>query len=125
MSPVPAQPNGVHVRNTLHVGPIPDPETLSRYEQITPGACDRIITMAEKEQDQRHRGDRSLDLARTLGVVFGFILGLGALGLLFYLVFTGQAEDMGSIVWPMSVLIAVAIGSKILHGIKVPWGGKA
>ena len=34
-------------------GPLPDAESFRRYENVLPGAADRILTMAEKEQ-QRH-----------------------------------------------------------------------
>lgn len=35
-------------------GPLPPPEQLLQYEQISPGFADRIVTMAEKEQENRH-----------------------------------------------------------------------
>ncbi|MCY3770634.1 MAG: DUF2335 domain-containing protein [Gemmatimonadetes bacterium] len=41
------------VEASLHIGPIPDPEDLKRYESILPGLADRIVTMAEKEQEER------------------------------------------------------------------------
>lgn len=40
-----------------HVGPIPDPATLERYNQVQPGFAERIMVMAEKEQKQRHEND--------------------------------------------------------------------
>lgn len=36
------------------VGPVPDPDTLAKYEQISPGFAERLICMAEKEQKFRH-----------------------------------------------------------------------
>lgn len=36
-------------------GPLPDPQTFSVYERITPGAGDRILKMAENEQAHRHK----------------------------------------------------------------------
>lgn len=42
-----------------HSGPLPSPETLSGYENTLTGAADRIITMAEKQQDHR------IDLEKT------------------------------------------------------------
>ena len=33
-----------------HSGPLPAPEILSKYDEILPGAAQRIISMAEKEQ---------------------------------------------------------------------------
>jgi len=37
----------------LTTGPIPPPEQLRAYEQIVPGAANRILTMAEQEQKVR------------------------------------------------------------------------
>ncbi|QDV53684.1 DUF2335 domain-containing protein [Gimesia fumaroli] len=38
----------------LKVSPYPDPEDLRRYEEIHPGAADRIFKLAEQEQANRH-----------------------------------------------------------------------
>lgn len=38
----------------IHHGPLPAPEDLQRYDQLLPGAAERIITMAEVEQRHRH-----------------------------------------------------------------------
>ena len=35
-------------------GPLPPPSTLERYEQIAPGAAERVIAMAERNQAHRH-----------------------------------------------------------------------
>ncbi len=40
---------------STHEGPIPDPRTLQSYEDLCPGATDRIITMAEKNADHHHK----------------------------------------------------------------------
>ncbi len=40
-------------QSTIFSGPIPHPEILSQYEKISPGFANRIIAMAEKEQDER------------------------------------------------------------------------
>lgn len=37
----------------IYSGPIPPPEALARYEQLTPGLADRIVKMAETEGDHR------------------------------------------------------------------------
>jgi uncharacterized membrane protein len=38
---------------TAHSGPIPDPDTLDRYNSIIPGAGERILVMAENQQNHR------------------------------------------------------------------------
>lgn len=37
----------------LHQGPLPAPEDLHRYDELVPGAANRIIAMAEREQAHR------------------------------------------------------------------------
>lgn len=65
-------------------GPLPPPGDLAAYENIAPGFADRIVTMAEKEQVQRHGNEHKLrDLQRRLlsrGQVFAFILSLAVVG---------------------------------------------
>ena len=39
---------------TIRQGPLPAPEDLQRYDQLLPGAAERIIKMAEMEQQHRH-----------------------------------------------------------------------
>ena len=46
---------------TVHEGPLPSPETVERYERVLPGAFDRILTMAEKEQQNTFE-QRSIEL---------------------------------------------------------------
>lgn len=36
-----------------HIGPLPTPADFREYDAIVPGAANRILTMAEKEQDLR------------------------------------------------------------------------
>ncbi|MFW5703069.1 MAG: DUF2335 domain-containing protein [Candidatus Dojkabacteria bacterium] len=64
----------------FHEGPIPDPSTLEGYESVVPGSADRILSMAEAEQDHRHRQEdtylRKNIRNETLGMVFAFSLAL-------------------------------------------------
>lgn len=39
-------------------GPLPHPKHLSEYEKISPGAADRIITMAEESQEHIQELDK-------------------------------------------------------------------
>lgn len=44
----------------IQSGPIPDPETLQKYEAIMPGIANRIMLQAEKEQEHRHSIETSI-----------------------------------------------------------------
>jgi uncharacterized membrane protein len=80
-----ATSRSLSLKLSTHRGPVPSPETFAKYEQILPGAADRLLTMAEKEGDHR----RALELKQTdaaiatmkRGQIFGvsaFFVCLGA-----------------------------------------------
>lgn len=43
----------IATRHKSFEGPLPHPEILKRYDEIVPGLAERIVAMAEKEQDAR------------------------------------------------------------------------
>ena len=45
---------------TLHAGPLPPPEAVERYELVMSGAFDRILTMAEQEQQNGFERNRTV-----------------------------------------------------------------
>lgn len=70
-------------------GPLPSPEDLKGYEDVLPGAAERIMKMAEEESGHRRSSDKEIIRAEVgaqvrgqwLGFVLAFsglILGLGA-----------------------------------------------
>lgn len=94
-----------------HSGPLPAPEDLARYEQLLPGAAERIIAMAELEQkhrvtmerdamdsDHQHRNEviaaqrenaRSVFRSDMAGQVLGASIALGCVGGAIYSVYAG------------------------------------
>ncbi len=64
-------------------GPIPPPNIIAGYENVVPGAADRIISMAETQA--RHRQTLETLEVKTeardslLGILFAFILGIGSI----------------------------------------------
>lgn len=77
-----------HSNKTLSVagfsGPIPPPSVLEGYEQIVPGSAERIIRMAEAESTHRQALENRVllgDLKEArLGQIFGFLIGIFAIG---------------------------------------------
>ncbi len=66
------------IREEMYSGPIPSPEALEHYEKIQPGAADRILKMAEKQQEHRMALETKaiggqVDQSKR-GQIFGFIL---------------------------------------------------
>lgn len=76
----------IQVAHSVSVsGPLPHPEFFQSYERTLPGAADRILTMAEKQQHHRHSQQTSrltLDAARERrGQWMGFLVAVsGVIG---------------------------------------------
>lgn len=66
-----------------HIGPLPDGDTFARYESVLPGAADRVIKMAEKEQSHEHAQESRLlryeALLTLVGQFFGFAIGMAGI----------------------------------------------
>jgi uncharacterized membrane protein len=43
-----------------HSGPIPSAEELEHLERVKPGLAERVVVMAEKEQDMRHSATKEV-----------------------------------------------------------------
>lgn len=96
------------VRRT-HSGPLPAPETYAQYDEVHPGAAERILRMAEKEQDHRHRSEDRI-ISHEYGVRYtaqaGAILALVLLcALVAYCAFVGQ---------PVTAALIGAVGAIVV-----------
>ena len=71
---------GVQVHGEIHSGPLPAPQILLQYNQIIPGAADRIIVMAEQQASHRQKLEQIVVKSGArdslLGLIFGLIIGL-------------------------------------------------
>lgn len=59
-------------------GPLPAPEDIAKYEKTLPGSAERILSMAEKQQEHRMESERKIIDYKTgvgkRGQWLGFIL---------------------------------------------------
>ncbi len=81
----PNSQNAVRVQRTeLYAGPLPPPDILAKFEQILPGAADRILKQAETQTQHRIEIEKmvvSSDIKKSFwGLIFGFVLGLSGIG---------------------------------------------
>jgi len=75
----------VAVIQRFHQGPLPPPDDFAGYENVLPGACDRILSMAEAQQQHvfalnQARMEGDFKEARR-GQAYAMILALAGLGL--------------------------------------------
>ena len=50
----------VRIEQRSYSGPLPPPQVLADYEKTLKGSADRILQMAEREQEARHSIDREI-----------------------------------------------------------------
>lgn len=89
-------PNGnmkMRVQQTMYCAPIPPPELMAGYEQILPGAADRIIAMAEQQASHR-RGMEDIMVTstcktKTLGLWLAFGITLAAFAIMAFAIDRG------------------------------------
>lgn len=81
---------------SVYSGPIPPPEMLGGYERVLPGASDRILSMAEREQNHRHA-------EKMRGQIFAFLIAAALTCLSAYLIFKEAY-------WPAAGVAMVEIG---------------
>lgn len=64
-----------------HSGPLPDPLSFRAYAEVLPDAPERIMRMAEKEQEHRHELERKIAETDRIGYLRGQLIsgGLAAL----------------------------------------------
>ena len=77
-----------------HSGPLPAPEVLGKYDEILPGAAQRIISMAEREQesviDSRNDAIKELALEIKRGQWLASFVAVSALATAAMLGFWGH-----------------------------------
>jgi len=61
------------LKQEVHIGPLPSPETLERYGKIDPSFPERIVRMAEREQQFRHMSYYIGQLFAAIIVIAGLI----------------------------------------------------
>jgi len=106
-------------------GPIPPPGMLAEYERIAPGLAMRIVDRADAEQEFRHRTTlsaqqleatelRYLAASRLLGQLFGFLIGITAVGGGIWLLSMGTSlAGLGPVIFGLGSLVAVFVVGKL------------
>jgi uncharacterized membrane protein len=93
-----------------HITAYPDPNTLAEYDKVKDGFADRLISMAEKEQDARIKREilkiqiaAKRENTTRWGLITGLLAVLPMYGISFY------AFSLGNAVEGASILVGSAI----------------
>jgi uncharacterized membrane protein len=99
-------------------GPLPPPEILQRYNEIVPGAADRIIKMAESQHCHRQALEKSVVasnvFSQKLGLGFGFVIAITAIGGGIWLSAIGKSGvGLTAIIGALVALVGVFVYGKV------------
>lgn len=94
-------------------GPLPAPEDFAAYKTTLASAPERILVMAEKEQEHRHIVEKDIlqkkGRENLLGQILGFILVLTCLGIATFLGVEGHDVLAGTIITITAVLASIFV----------------
>ncbi len=100
-------------KTEIYSGILPRPETMAGYQQIDPSFPERIISMAEKEQQHSHKIEKQRNVAILVQTTIGLLAGLIALGTLVFLTYLAitskQTTVAVAIIGAMAAVISVFI----------------
>ena len=95
-----------------HSGPIPCPDDLAQYNNIIPNGAERIMMMAEKQQEHRISIEgkivNSQQNQSRLGQVFGFVIAI-FFGLIAGILIYNGHDIAGTVIGSVDLVALVAV----------------
>ena len=80
--------------SSTFIGPLPPPEVLLQYENASPGAADRILTMSEKQSEHRQYLEKTVILSQekcsAIGQKFALIIAILCIVACCFCAYVGQ-----------------------------------
>ncbi len=98
-------------------GPLPPPEILARYNELLPGAAERIIAMAENQHSHRQQLEKTVINsnvnAQNLGTKLGFVVAMTVILGGIVLIYAGkQTSGLTALLVALASLVGVFVYSK-------------
>lgn len=99
-------------------GPLPPAEQMRAYEDVLPGSADRILRMAERQQDHRHDLERMTVKEATnrswWGLRLGFVITVLVVGVGAATILTGHsAVGLALVLADLAVLAGVFVYGRV------------
>lgn len=94
----------------VYRGPLPSPQDYREYAAIIPNGAERLMRMAEKQQDHEHKREMKGEARATLGVVSAVFSVSVAVGLSGYGFYTGHSvEALGVFGVTLAAIVGVFV----------------
>jgi len=98
-----------------HSGPLPSPEVFGKYDEILPGAADRILKMTEKQLEHRIENEKKMVGGRELRALLGIPSSILIMGICaaVAIVFAYQGYDSRAFWFAVISVVSLAGASAI------------
>ena len=100
------------VQSVEYSGPLPPPAVLQRYDQVVPGAAERLLRMAENQSKHRQELERIVVRSGSrdslLGIIAGVLVSCGFLWLTYYAISRGHVIT-GSFLGTVNIVSLVGV----------------
>lgn len=113
----------ITMMSSFSSGPIPDARSMKQYNESIPNGADRIMIMAEKQQQHRMEMEKMVATRQMSqsqkGQYFGFTISILVLALILYLSVNGHTSVAG-ILGSVTIvsLVAVFVTGKVVQNKK-------
>lgn len=108
---------GAMMEQSSYSGPLPKPSDFAAYKETLPSAPERIMKMAEEEQEHRQHIEKeiikSVRRENLVGQIIGFVLALVCLCVATYLGLQGHDALAGAIMAISAVLASIFYLKKV------------
>lgn len=95
---------------SAYQGPLPHPDTLKGFEDIIPGAANRILKMAENEQEFRHKHQKSLNTSSVIFVSLGVLFAFLTVIVISFLIYYSVKAKANEVAIALSAIMATSAG---------------
>ena len=114
-APIKKQPQlrrHVEARLEAYSGPLPKPSDLQEYDNVVPGAGERIIRMAEQQAEHRQFLEKTVITGDTkradMGLYSGAVIAFCVLGGSIFLIYTGH-DWAGAFILSLDIVGLVSV----------------
>ncbi|HEX8269750.1 MAG TPA: DUF2335 domain-containing protein [Flavobacterium sp.] len=102
-------------QTSFYSGKLPSPEMMERYNSVEPSFADRILKMAEAEEQHMHKIESRQLTVSVIMAIFGILSGLLALGSLCYLLYQAIEKENTEISLGIVGIIAAVVAIFVLR----------
>lgn len=95
------------IHQVVRSAPLPSPDEFGQYEDVLPGAAERILAMAEQQARHRQRTENVDNVVYVLAVIFAFVVFMSCLFMACFALY------LGNVTFALTAFLATAVSTVV------------